>query len=118
MHPERRFYERQRLVTSLRKANGYRVYGNDAIKALCFIVRAKELGFTLDEIREVLQIRGASREPCGCVKDIIEIERNLRPIERRMEALGELRREFEQLAAPSALPPSSSPICPIIETRA
>ena len=76
---------------------------------MCFIVRAKELGFTLDRIREVLQIRSAAREPCGCVKDTIE--RNLRSIERGMKALGQLlRRELEQLAAPSALPPSSSPI--------
>lgn len=110
-----RFYERHGLLVSSRLANGYRVYDREAVEALRFIVRAKELGFTLEQIREVLNIRRAGREPCGCVKDIVE--RNLEDIDRRMKALGAMRRELKALAAPSARAETTVPICPIIEGR-
>jgi DNA-binding transcriptional MerR regulator len=109
-----RFYERQGLLASSRLSNGYRVYGREAVEALRFIVRAKELGFTLGQIHEVLSIRRAGREPCGCVKEIVD--RNLDDIDRKVKALAELRRELKKLAAPQTRPAKPAPICPIIET--
>jgi len=109
-----RFYERQGLLASSRQPNGYRVYGREAVESLRFIVRAKELGFTLEQIREVLNIRRAGKEPCGCVKAIVD--RNLEDIDRKVKALAQLRRELKNLAAPHARPAKPAPICPIIET--
>lgn len=109
-----RFYERQGLLVSSRLSNGYRVYGREAVEALRFIVRAKELGFKLEQIREVLNIRRAGREPCGCVKEIVE--RNLDDIDRKMKGLAQLRRELRKLATPQTRPAKPVPICPIIET--
>jgi DNA-binding transcriptional MerR regulator len=109
-----RFYERQGLITPERLANGYRVYGQDAANALHFICRAKSLGFSLDQIREILDIRRQNAAPCACVKEIVE--RNLAEVERKLGELSRLRRELKGIAgraAPSSLP---TRVCPIIET--
>jgi DNA-binding transcriptional MerR regulator len=53
-----RFYERQGLLAEPeRKASGYRQYDQAAIETLLFIKRAKELGFTLKEIKGLLALR-------------------------------------------------------------
>jgi Hg(II)-responsive transcriptional regulator len=61
-----RFYERQGLLEEpARRASGYRQYDEDAVTRLRFIRRAKELGFSLGEIAELLALRsdpGATRE--------------------------------------------------------
>jgi MerR family copper efflux transcriptional regulator len=52
-----RYYEREGLLPEPeRRASGYRSYGESAIAQLGFIRRAKELGFTLEEIRELLDL--------------------------------------------------------------
>lgn len=108
-----RFYERQGLVASQRLPNGYRAYDRDSINVLNFITRAKALGFSLDEVREILSLRRWGSEPCACVADMIE--RNLAGIDRRIAELSGLRR---QLRALKKVPPGKGPakaICPIIE---
>lgn len=52
-----RYYEREGLLPEPeRRASGYRSYGESAIAQLGFIRRAKDLGFTLEEIRELLDL--------------------------------------------------------------
>ena len=51
-----RFYEREGLISKpSRKSNGYRDYDNKIVEQLNMIVMAKELGFTLKEIRELTE---------------------------------------------------------------
>ncbi len=53
-----RFYERQGLLAEPeRRASGYRQYDGEAVSVLRFIRRAKELGFTLKEIKALLELR-------------------------------------------------------------
>lgn len=53
-----RFYEREGLLESPRRLpSGYRQYSEDTVAVLCFIKRAKELGFTLKEIKALLALR-------------------------------------------------------------
>ncbi|MCT7094655.1 MerR family transcriptional regulator, partial [Salmonella enterica] len=50
-----RYYEREGLLPEpLRRASGYRSYDEGAVRQLRFIRRAKDLGFTLEEIRDLL----------------------------------------------------------------
>src|SRR4051794_20492053 len=60
-----RFYERQGLLEEPdRRASGYRQYPEEVVARLRFIRRAKDLGFTLGEIKELLALRldpGATR---------------------------------------------------------
>ena len=52
-----RFYEREGLLAEPeRRQSGYRQYQNDTVQRLLFIRRAKELGFTLKEIKELLKL--------------------------------------------------------------
>jgi len=108
-----RYYERQGLIASERLANGYRVYSQDAVNALSFICRAKALGFSLDQIAEILEIRRHDAEPCDCVRSIIE--RNLADVDRKIAALTRLRRELKDLATRAAPSASAASVCPIIE---
>lgn len=108
-----RFYERQGLIASERLDNGYRVYSQEAVYALGFICRAKALGFSLDQIAEILEIRRAGGAPCGCVKDIIE--RNLAVVERKLGEFSRLRRELKAIAARPAPSAPVVNVCPMIE---
>ena len=88
-----RFYERQGLLEEPdRKASGYRQYGGEAVSVLRFIRRAKELGFTLKEIKALLALRldGSARQSdvrkqAGA--KIADIEAKVRDLQRMRDAL-------------------------------
>ena len=108
-----RFYERKGLIVSARLANGYRAYGRGAIGTLRFINRAKALGFSLEAIREILEVRRSGSKPCSCVTAMIQ--RKLAGINRRIAELTALRR---QLVALTKSPPRqlrTDSICPVID---
>jgi len=68
-----RFYERQKLLPQpARKPSGYRVYAEADLRRLLFIRQAKALGFSLDEIREILNMRARGACPCGRVIHVAE----------------------------------------------
>jgi MerR family mercuric resistance operon transcriptional regulator len=62
-----RFYERKGLIDEPpRRASGYRQYPEETVARLQFIKRAKELGFTLREIMELLKLQVASSSTATC----------------------------------------------------
>jgi MerR family copper efflux transcriptional regulator len=64
-----RFYEREALLPEPeRSASNYRKYGDDALRRLRFIRRAKELGFTLQEIRKLLTLSSQAHAHAGDFK--------------------------------------------------
>ena len=68
-----RYYEcRELLPEPMRKESGYRVYGPDDLHRLRFIRQAKSLGFSLNEIAEILRMRDKGKCPCGEVTRIGE----------------------------------------------
>jgi DNA-binding transcriptional MerR regulator len=68
-----RFYEQKGLLpTPGRNASGYRVYGDDDLVRLLFIRRAQELGFTLEDIKQLLQLTGSIRTPRQKVRAFAE----------------------------------------------
>ena len=63
-----RFYERSGLLPKpSRTPSGYRLYDDAALKQVRFIRKAQSLGFSLDEIRRIMNLRGQGRETCRCV---------------------------------------------------
>ncbi len=63
-----RFYEREKLISSPpRRLSGYRQYSEDTVKDLLFIRHAKEMGFTLREISDLLSLRS---NPCGTAAEV------------------------------------------------
>lgn len=64
-----RYYERRGLLAPpTRKASGYREYGLDHVQRVRFIRRAQDLGFTLQEIRDLLALQTESSQSCAVVE--------------------------------------------------
>ncbi len=91
-----RFYEREGLLEEPdRRESGYRQYTEEVIFRLRFIRRAKELGFTLKEIRELIALRSDSSATRADVRQqaqakIADIEAKIRDLQRMKEALVKL----------------------------
>lgn len=91
-----RFYERQGLIEEPgRKESGYRQYAEEVVARLRFIRRAKELGFSLKEIRELLALRHDPSTTCAEVRNrakakIANIEEKIQTLQRMKKALMEL----------------------------
>lgn len=108
-----RFYEREKLLAEPARdpSNGYRRYPEGTVLRLQFIARAKELGFTLRETRELLELR-AGPATCGTVK--ARAEEKLDNIHRKIEDLQRIERALLTLA--EACPGTGMlENCPIIE---
>lgn len=88
-----RFYERERLIEDPpRSAAGYRHYPAETVERVLFIRRAKDLGFTLKEIKELLCLRLDPGKDCRSIKlraqvKIANIEEKIAELERMKEAL-------------------------------
>ncbi len=92
-----RYYERRGLLPSPRRAvSGYRVYDADAVGRLRGIKRAKELGFTLKEIRQLIALRSRRRSRADVVSLLAG---KMRDIDDKIRALRLLRGALEQGAA-------------------
>lgn len=66
-----RYYEREGIVPEAdRHANGRRLYDKAAIARLRFIRRCRDLGFTISDIRTLLDLSGASSRSCADVKEV------------------------------------------------
>jgi MerR family transcriptional regulator, copper efflux regulator len=64
-----RFYEKKGLIDKPpRRVSGYRQYPKETVQQLRFIRRAKELGFTLKEIKELLALRLDSEKTCADIR--------------------------------------------------
>lgn len=81
-----RFYERKGVLPpATRAANGYRIYGDEAVDTLRFVKQASGLGLTLAEIKEIIAIRQGGRPPCTHVRQLLrdkadELDRKLRDL--------------------------------------
>jgi len=68
-----RFYEKQGLLRrSPRTEGGFRLFGSNDIETLKFVRKAQELGFSLNEIRELLILRAEHVPACSHVKDLLD----------------------------------------------
>jgi len=108
-----RYYEREGLLPEpARRPSGYREYPEGTVRRLLFIRRAKELGFSLREIRELLALRVDPGCTCGEVKTralakVADVERKIADLRRIRGALLDLAD-----ACPGG---DASNDCPILE---
>ena len=66
-----RFYEKTGVIPKVRRSgNERRIYNQADIARIAFIRRARELGFSLDEIRSLLALAAGSTDACGKVRSI------------------------------------------------
>ena len=83
-----------------RTAAGYRVYRGDTLSILTFVTRARRLGFRLDEIKEVVQIRRSGRCPCPHVLDLVR--EKVQELDRTLADLAEVRRGLQEILGSSS----------------
>lgn len=108
-----RFYERKGLIDKPpTKESGYRQYSADIVKRIKFIKRAKELGFSLKEIHELLWLRMEPGATCADVRS--RAKDKIADVERRIEELSMIKKALDRLAAScKGRGPTSE--CPILD---
>lgn len=110
-----RYYERIGLMKAPEKReSGHRLYSENEAARVKFIKQAQNLGFSLKEIKTLLNLRVKPQASCEQVREqaetkIAEIEMKIRELERIKQALGEL------VKACLNNPPALSGECPILE---
>jgi MerR family mercuric resistance operon transcriptional regulator len=113
-----RYYEREGLIDKpARSASGYRHFRPDVVARLRFIQQAKDLGFSLKEIRELLSLRVTPGKSCADVK--ARAEAKIADVEQRIAQLNRMKRALTKLATACSGrgPTSDCPIVEAIETR-
>jgi len=108
-----RYYERRGLVQEPpRTAANYRVYPADTVRRVRFIKRAQELGFSLEEIGELLSLRAAPKARCNDVRR--RAESRLADIDQKMRDLRRMKKALSALVAQCS---GRGPVtdCPILE---
>ena len=93
-----RYYEEIGLLPlAMRSSSGYRWYPGHAIEELRFIRKAQALGFSLDEIGEILRLSRSGKAPCSRVLSLAH--QHLAAVEDRIRQLQRFRDHLEaQLA--------------------
>ncbi len=96
-------------------ANGYRLYGRDAVGLLRFVKQAQGLGLTLAEVKDIVAIRQGGRPPCAHVHRLLQ--EKAAELDRKLRDLVGLRRRIRQsLAAWRRRPMRRAAVCPHIES--
>ena len=107
-----RYYEQIGILSPPpRSEGGHRLYGPDFVNRLRFVRRARDLGFTLEEIRELLALVDGGNFTCAQVEGIALA--HVQEIRRKIADLSKLKKTLEAMAAQCG--GGTIPACPIID---
>ncbi len=107
-----RYYEEVELLPpAARAANGYRIYGDDAVRVLRFVRSARELGFPLDDVRSLLDLWQDHTRPSREVRALAE--KRIEAVDARIAELTKLREELNRLVRQCH--GDDRPDCPILD---
>ena len=110
-----RYYEEAGLIPRARRAgNGYRVYDDRSVDMLRFVRRARDLGFAVRDVGELLALWADETRASSSVKALAN--RHLDEIERKIKELKTLRGTLRQLVA--RCHGDEQPGCPILDDLA
>jgi len=108
-----RYYERIGLMPKPeRTARGYRNYGEEDVRRLSFIRRAREIGFSIGEIKELLVLAEPGRAPCAEVQTLTSA--HLAEVRTKIADL----REAILAAAVERCSTETAPVCPVLDLLA
>ncbi|MCB0414301.1 MAG: heavy metal-responsive transcriptional regulator [Bdellovibrionales bacterium] len=108
-----RYYERRKILSpQIVKDSGYRLYSEEAVKTVLFIKHAQELGFSLEDIKELLGLRNSTPSRCQKVRSkatdkLKDVQEKLKMLKGIEKTLKKLIRDCEQNKTAEG--------CPIIE---
>ncbi len=108
-----RFYERKGILTQPKKIGAFRYYPWEFVKKIHFIKRSQELGFTLREAKELLDLKIKDQARCSDV--LIKTEEKIHEIDQKIEDLQKMKRSLKGLA--NCCHDMNQPLsdCPILE---
>jgi Hg(II)-responsive transcriptional regulator len=107
-----RYYERRGLLdTPPRTTGGHRDYPETAVELLRFVKRAQQLGFTLDEIEELMHLDGGGPDSCDAARALAEARKA--DLEARIADLQRMRDSLAALVA-TCDQPRADRRCPLI----
>lgn len=110
-----RYYEKQHMMDhEVRTQGGFRLYTDHDLQRLKFIRHARQLGFTLESIRELLSIR-VDPEHHTCQESKSIVQARLSEVEERIEELQAMRRSLQRLNDACCGTAHSSVYCSILE---
>lgn len=93
-----RYYEREGLICEPpRRASGYRQYPEETLSRLRFIRHAKALGFSLKDIKELLELRVTPGSTCADIRK--RAEAKIVDVRAKREMLGQIEQALVRLAA-------------------
>jgi MerR family mercuric resistance operon transcriptional regulator len=108
-----RYYEKVGLLPEPpRSASGYRTYDTTHERRLRFVLRARELGFSLDEIRTLLRLVDERDQPCAEARVVAAA--HLQDVRTKIVDLRRMERVLEKVVAQCG--DGTLPECPLIET--
>ncbi|MGE3608608.1 MAG: MerR family DNA-binding protein [Bacteriovoracaceae bacterium] len=91
-----RFYQRKNLLREPKASGAFRTYSVEDAQRILFIKRAQDLGFTLSEVKELLELNTKPRITCGAVKEKTLVKIN--EIENKIADLNRMKASLEKLA--------------------
>jgi MerR family mercuric resistance operon transcriptional regulator len=107
-----RYYERIKMLPKpLRTVGGRRTYGSTQVQLLAFIKRSRELGFSPDDVRKLLQLGGPDKAPCRQVREIALD--HLSDIRAKISDLRKLERLLAKTVAKCT--GTTAPECPVLD---
>lgn len=107
-----RYYEKCELIDEPpRSAGGHRIYSEDHLQRLTFIRRCRELGFSISEIRGLLELARDGEKNCEKVEQatqvhLVDVQHKIKDLRKMEKTLKEMVKQCESNTAPA---------CPIIE---
>ena len=112
--PTIRYYEQMGLLEAAERSDGnQRRYSKAGLDRLAFIRHSRELGFSIDDIRELLELSAHPEKPCGNAHAIAV--RHLEEVQDRIARLRRLEMELQRI---SACDGGTVADCKVIETLA
>jgi MerR family Zn(II)-responsive transcriptional regulator of zntA len=113
-----RYYEKHGLIKpSARSGNGYRLYGRNDRAMIEFIVAAKQVGFTLKEIRELIELE-VTRDESTCAEVKAIVDDKLQVVEQRLAELDKVRSSLKSLSDACCGGGEPATHCTILDTLA
>lgn len=104
-----RFYEKMQLIQSITRNNGYKDYPEQTLQQLHLIRTAKNLGFSLNEIKQILALTTQGEIPAIQVQDIFQDKLNM--IDEKIEQLMNIKTMLSRFTQGEACPLRAD--CPI-----
>lgn len=107
-----RYYEKAGMIPHpARSEGGHRLYGSGHLKRLAFVMKARALGFTLSEVKDLLRLVDERDRPCGEVRNLAAA--HLQDVRAKLEALQAMEKVLSEMVVSCDREQSTD--CPLIE---